>query len=274
MQEHVAVAGSGAIACGLAAVVAARLGEVTVLARSEASAQRARASIAKHAENLEAQSPTVTVVTDKAALGDATIIVEAIVEEHDHKAKLLAELGALAGPQAIIATTTSSLSVTKLAEASGRPERFAGLHVFNPVPRMELIELVFCEGTLPAVRDRLGAFCEALGKTAVQTPDTPGFVVNALLFPYLFGAVRLLAETGLEPEAVDTCMKLGAGMPMGPLALLDFVGLDVSTAIAEQIGVDVPDTVRAMAAEGKLGKKAGHGFYAYEPADGKTAAAS
>ncbi len=265
MNEHLAVAGTGTIACGLAAVAAARVGRVTVLSRSDTSAARARASIAKALERLEAGAGGVVVTTDPADLGAATVIVEAVAEDFECKAELLAELDRVAGPQAILATTTSSLSVGRLAEASGRPDRFAGLHVFNPVTRMELVELVFGDDTSEDARERLRALCDALGKTAVETPDTPGFVVNALLFPYLFHAVRLADDTGLEPEAVDTCMTLGAGMPMGPLALLDFVGLDISIAIAEQTGVDVPATVREMAAAGKLGRKAGEGFYRYEP---------
>ena len=106
--------------------------------------------------------------------------------------------------------------------------------------------------------------CEALGKTAVEVPDIPGFVVNRLLFPYLFSAVALLEETGMEPKAVDSCMTMGAGMPMGPLALLDFVGLDVSQAIGEAIEADVPDRVRSLVADGALGRKSGRGFYNYD----------
>jgi 3-hydroxybutyryl-CoA dehydrogenase len=264
MSERVAVAGSGAIASGLAAVVAAQLGEVTLLARSPESAQRATRTIAKHLEKLERPDATVDCTTDAAQLKGATVVVEAIAEDHDHKVALLKTLAEHVDDDAIVCTTTSSLSVTRLAEETGRRTRFAGLHVFNPVPRMKLIELVVPEGADPDVRDRLKALCEALDKVAVETPDTPGFVVNALLFPYLFHAVRLKDETGLDAEGVDTCMKLGAGMPMGPLALLDFVGLDVSIAIAEQIGVDVPATVREMADAGKLGKKSGEGFYTYE----------
>ncbi len=265
MSERVAVAGSGAIASGLAAVVAARLGAVTLLARSSESAERAEKAIAKHLTKLEPEGePAVTVTTEPGDIADATIVVEAIAEDHDHKCTLLKSLAEHIADDAIACTTTSSLSVTELAEAIGRPNRFAGLHVFNPVPRMKLIELVVPEAADADVAERLLALCEALDKVAVQTPDTPGFVVNALLFPYLFHAVRLKDDTGLDAEAVDTCMKLGAGMPMGPLALLDFVGLDVSVAIAEQIDVDVPDTVRAMASAGKLGKKSGEGFYVYE----------
>jgi 3-hydroxyacyl-CoA dehydrogenase len=128
---------------------------------------------------------------------------------------------------------------------------------------MKLVELAFPREASSATRERAVALCEALGKTAVEVPDIPGFVVNRLLFPYLFSAVALQEETGLAPEAIDTCMTLGAGHPMGPLALLDFVGLDVAQAIGEAIGADVPARVRALVGEGALGKKTGRGFYAY-----------
>jgi 3-hydroxybutyryl-CoA dehydrogenase len=128
---------------------------------------------------------------------------------------------------------------------------------------MELVELIFPEQATEGTRARFRALCEQLGKTAVEVPDSAGFVVNRLLFPYLFDAVRLLERDALEPEAVDTCMKLGAGHPMGPLALLDFVGLDVAAAIGEQIGVEVPGKVKELVAEGRLGRKAGAGFYDY-----------
>ena len=154
--------------------------------------------------------------------------MEAVVEDHDVKARLHAELDAILDADAILATTTSSLSVQRLADASGRPDRFLGLHVFNPVTKMQLIELIFPSGASAETRARTLALCEDFEKTPVEVPDIPGFVVNRLLFPYLFSAVRLLEETGMDPEDIDTCMRLGAGHPMGPLALLDLVGLDVS----------------------------------------------
>jgi 3-hydroxyacyl-CoA dehydrogenase len=263
VREKVAIAGSGAIATGLAATVAVHHGDVLLVARSQDSADRAHKRAARLLERMEPGHGTIEVVTDLGALADTTIAVEAIVEELESKASLYAELHTVLPASAIIATTTSSLSVEQLAAASGRPERFAGLHVFNPVPRMELVELVFPAAAADDVRDRVRNLCRDLAKTAVEVPDTPGFVVNRLLFPYLFDAVTFLTETGLEPAAVDRCMTLGTGHPMGPLALLDFVGLDVATAIGEQIGAEVPARVRELAADGALGKKAGRGFYDY-----------
>lgn len=264
MDERLAIAGSGAIACGLAATVA-RHGEVVLLARSDASAQRARASVDRVCGRLTGavNARNVRIETDPDALADRTVLVEAVVEDHDVKAALLRELAAATPAGALLATTTSSLSVQALADASGAPERFAGLHVFNPVPKMALVELAFPAEATAATRERAHALCTALGKTAVEVPDVAGFVVNRLLFPYLFSAVRLAEETGMGAEAVDRCMTLGTGHPMGPLALLDFVGLDVAQAIGEAIGADVPERVRALVAEGALGRKSGRGLLEY-----------
>jgi 3-hydroxyacyl-CoA dehydrogenase len=204
-----------------------------------------------------------TVVTELSELAGCPVVVEAISEDVETKRGLYDQLAGVLGDDAVLATTTSSLSVAELAEASGRPDRFGALHVFNPVDRMKLVELSFPEAASEDTRARLKALCDELGKTAVEVPDAPGFVVNKLLFPYLFDAVRLLERDGLEPEAIDTCMKLGAGHPMGPLALLDFVGLDVSAAIGESIGADVPQRVHDLIAEGRLGRKAKAGFYDY-----------
>ena len=266
MQERLAIAGSGTIACGLAAVGAAH-GEVLLWARSDDSAARAERAVAKHCskvEHLNGCAGRVRISTDLSALADATFLIEAVIEDAAHKAPLLAELASVTGPDEIVATTTSSLSIAELARSSGHPERFVGLHVFNPVPRMELVELAFGPETREDVRARARELCHALGKTAVEVPDIPGFVVNRLLFPYLFGAVALMMQTGMEPAAVDQCMTLGAGMPMGPIALLDFVGLDVSAAIGETIGADVPERLRELVSEGAVGRKSGRGFYVYE----------
>jgi 3-hydroxybutyryl-CoA dehydrogenase len=205
-----------------------------------------------------------TVVTDLSELSGCSVVVEAISEDAGTKRKLYGLLADILDDDAVLATTTSSLSVAELAEASGRPDRFAALHVFNPVDKMKLVELSFPDEASDETRQRLRGLCEDLDKTAVEVPDAAGFVVNKLLFPYLFDAVRLLERNGLSPEAIDTCMKLGAGHPMGPLALLDFVGLDVATAIGESIGAEIPARVRELIAEGRLGRKAGAGFYEYE----------
>ena len=256
-MNRLGIAGSGAIACGLARA-ATGSHEVVLWARSESSKDRACSKV----------DESVTVVTDLAELAGCPIVVEAISEDVDTKRELYGLLADILDADAVLATTTSSLSVAELAEASGRPERFGALHVFNPVDKMKLVELSFPDAASDDTRQRLRELCEQLDKTAVEVPDAAGFVVNKLLFPYLFDAVRLLERDGLSPEAIDTCMKLGAGHPMGPLALLDFVGLDVSVAIGESIGTEIPARVRELIDEGRLGRKAGAGFYDYPPKGG------
>lgn len=259
MSETVAIAGSGTIATGLA-VTAARHSDVVLWARSEASAARAKAAIEKQAAKLEVDVTNVDVVTDLKELGRGTIIIEAVVEDPSTKAVVLGEIITVAGPDAILASTTSSLSIEQLANATSAADRFVGLHVFNPVPKMQLVELVFPAAASESTKDRTRALCEQWEKIAVEVPDTPGFVVNKLLFPYLFSAVDLKQETGLDAKAIDTCMTLGTGQPMGPFALLDFVGLDVSKAIGEVIGSPIPQELEDLVAEGKLGRKSGQGF--------------
>jgi 3-hydroxyacyl-CoA dehydrogenase len=261
--ERVGIAGSGTIACGLAACVLASGGEVVLWARSADSARRAR-------EQIPAQGGHLGVTTDLDALAAGTLTVEAVAEDLYLKRDLLASLRALLSDDAILCTTTSSLNVSELATASGDPARFFGLHVFNPVRRMSLVELCFPDQADDALRARAGTFCEAIGKTAVEVPDEPGFVVNRLLFPYLFDAVRLLERTGMEPQHVDACMKLGASHPMGPLELLDLVGIDVAEAIGEALHADTgdpahrpPGRIKELVGEGRLGRKAGAGFYEY-----------
>jgi 3-hydroxyacyl-CoA dehydrogenase len=246
VAERLGIVGGGAIARGIARV-ACEHGDVVMWVRSP--------------EKLDAPED-VEVTSDLDALEGSDVVVEAIAEDAEVKAGLYRRLPPLDG--ALLCTTTSSLSINELAQASGRPDRFVGLHVFNPVHKMDLVELAFPDAATEETKARARALCEHLGKTAVEVPDVPGFVVNRLLFPYLFSAVRLLDETDLEPKAVDACMKLGAGHPMGPLALLDLVGLDVSVAIGETIGAEIPPRLRQLVDEGALGRKAGRGLYVYD----------
>jgi 3-hydroxybutyryl-CoA dehydrogenase len=262
-----AVAGGGTIATGLAACASA-LGEVRLLARSDASAWRAEERAQSTAEKVDGGDPSrVKVTTDPADIAHCDLVVEAIVEETEAKSEHLRLLGEIAS-QADLASTTSSLSVAELGEESGHSERVFGLHVFNPVHRMELVEVCLPSAARTGIGERASAWCRALGKTAIEVPDQPGFVVNRLLFPYLFDAVRLMERTGMAAADVDSCMRLGAAHPMGPLRLLDFVGLDVAKAIGESLHGDsgepaheVPGLVVEMVGEGKLGRKSGAGFY-------------
>lgn len=262
------IAGSGAIATGLAAV-STTTAETILLARSEASAWRAEEKVVAACAKIEgAEASRLRVTTDPADLADCDVVVEAIVEEVEPKGELIKTIAA-ACPAADLATTTSSLSIAAIAVAAGTDKLF-GLHVFNPVPRMQLVEVCFPDGAA-AARERALAWCAAIGKTAVEVPDQAGFVVNRLLFPYLFDAVRMVERTGMEAGEVDTCMKLGAGHPMGPLALLDFVGLDVAQAIGEALHADSgeaahqpPGLIAEMIGQNKLGRKSGAGFYSYD----------
>jgi 3-hydroxybutyryl-CoA dehydrogenase len=260
--EKLGIAGSGAIATGLAACATKTPGHL-LWARSDASAARATKAIAKACERLGEgyDAANVTVTTDLGALSNATFLVEAIAEDSALKRELLGRLGEIGSDGAVISTTTSSLSVSELAAASGSPQRFVGLHVFNPVPRMKLVELAYPREATEATRERAAALCAALDKEAVDVPDLAGFVVNRLLFPYLFSAVDLMEETGLSPAAIDTCMQLGAAHPMGPIALLDYIGLDVSVAIGDAIGASVPQSLRDLCAAGAMGRKSGRGLY-------------
>jgi 3-hydroxybutyryl-CoA dehydrogenase len=260
VSERIGIAGGGAIASGLACV-AAEHGQVVLWARRPDAATAKVERLIERRGGLGAGN--VSVSDDPDSLREATFIVEAITEEQSVKVELLARLGGTADNGTILATTTSALPIAALAQATGRPHRFVGLHVFNPVPKMDLVELVFPDAADAETRARARALCAALGKTAVEVPDTPGFVVNRLLFPFLFDAVALLDETGLEPAAIDDCMRMGAGHPMGPLALLDYVGLDVAASIGRSIGADVPARIEALIAAGSLGKKVGKGFYTY-----------
>jgi 3-hydroxybutyryl-CoA dehydrogenase len=267
--ESPGIAGSGAIATGLAAV-STTTADTILLARSEASAWRAEEKVVAACTKIEGAEPSrLRVTTDPGDLSDCDVIVEAIIEEVEPKGELLATI-AEACPNSQLATTTSSLSIAEIAKAGGIDGKLFGLHVFNPVPRMKLVEVCFPDGTEDA-RETALAWCAALGKTAVEVPDQAGFVVNRLLFPYLFDAVRMMERTGMEAGEVDTCMKLGAGHPMGPLALLDFVGLDVAEAIGDALYADSteaahkpPGLIVEMVGEEKLGRKSGAGFYSYD----------
>jgi 3-hydroxybutyryl-CoA dehydrogenase len=212
----------------------------------------------------------LTGTTEFAALKDCDIVIEAIVENVDDKIAAYSALEAVIGPGAILASNTSSLCITELAARTKRPDRFGGLHFFNPVPLMKLVEVVRALTTSDATYQTLFAFAQSLGKEPVTAPDKPGFIVNRLLVPYLLDAIRCY-ERGLGTvEDIDKAMKLGCGYPMGPLTLLDFVGLDTTYYIANIMFDEykdamfaAPPLLKRMVLAGKLGKKSGEGFYKY-----------
>jgi 3-hydroxybutyryl-CoA dehydrogenase len=267
--ERPAIAGSGTIACGLAAC-ASVASKVLLLARSDASAWKAEEQAHSLCAKLDgADAKRIKVTTKAGDLADCDVIVEAVIEELEPKAELLRSVGD-AAPGADLASTTSSLSLEELGSRSGHADRIFGLHPFNPVARMELVELCIPEAARSEIAPRARAWCESIGKTVIEVPNEPGFVVNRLLFPYLFDAVRLMEQTGMAAEDVDRCMTLGANYPMGPLALLDLIGIDVAVAIGDALYADSsdehhrpPGRLMALVDEGKLGRKSGAGFYDY-----------
>jgi len=210
-------------------------------------------------------------------LKDCDLVVEAIIEQLPAKRELFAKLDAMCPPSAIFASNTSSLTITEISTATKRPERFVGLHFFNPVPVMKLVEVVRTIATDEKVYEEMVAFGAKLGKTAVRAHDSTGFIVNRLLVPYLLDSIRALEEGVGSIEDIDNSMKLGCGHPMGPLTLLDFVGLDTTYYIANIMFEEFrekrfasPPLLKRMVLAGWNGRKAGRGFYDYsDPAKPK-----
>ena len=214
----------------------------------------------------------ITGALDRKALADCDLVVEAIIENLDLKKQLFSELGRICQASTIFASNTSSFPIADMAAVCGRPSRMVGLHFFNPVQLMKLVEVVRTSATADDVFAEARAFGEACGKSPVACKDTPGFVVNRLLVPYMSEAMKLLERGDASAADIDTAMKLGCGYPMGPIELTDYVGLDTTLSIVEgwtkrypnESAFSVPSALREKVAQGKLGRKSGEGFYKWE----------
>ena len=212
----------------------------------------------------------LTLTTDLADLANCDLVIEAALEELELKREIFAELDRVTRPEAILATNTSALSVSEIAEAAEHPQRVVGMHFFNPAPVLPLVEIVRGRESSAEAVDAAYAWAERAGKQPVRCNDTPGFIVNRILIPLLNDCVRVLDEAGVEPEAMDKAMTNGAGWPLGPCALIDLIGVDVhvhaSAALHDKLGEDrmaPPERLVRMQQEGTLGRKSGRGFYEY-----------
>jgi 3-hydroxybutyryl-CoA dehydrogenase len=208
--------------------------------------------------------------TDLGALKDCDLVIEAVVENLEEKKRVFADLDKVCKPTAILASNTSSISITAIASATKRADKVLGIHFMQPVPIMKLVELVRPEATSEATMTEVRAFTSTLGKTLITAKDTPGFIVNLLLVPYLLEAVRAVESGVASKEDIDTGMELGCGMPMGPIKLADFVGLDTALHIADILHEEfgdpkyaAPPMLRRLVRAGRMGKKSGAGFYEY-----------
>lgn len=278
-MHRIGVVGCGLMGAGIVQVMAAAGLDVVVCEQSEVPLQhgldRIRAGydrlVKKGTMTTEtAQSAwlRITPTLNRADLANCDVVVEAIAEQQALKVALFAELDQLCPAHTLLVSNTSSIPIHQLAQATQRPDRVAGFHFFNPVPLMQLIELVSTPFTSAETQQRLHALGGTLGKQVVDVKDESGFIVNRLLIPYLFDAVRLLEQGVAERDAIDTAMRLGCGYPMGPLTLLDVIGLDTAVAIGDVMSRELsdprlapPELLKRMVADGKLGRKSGGGFY-------------
>ncbi len=277
----VAVIGGGTMGNGIAHVFAQHGHEVTLVDVSQEALDRALATIGKNMDRQvkkeiltedekAAALARITPATDVAAAAGVELAVEAVFEDFEVKKGIFEKLDAVLGPEAILASNTSSISITKLAACTGRAERCIGMHFMNPVPVMKLVEVIKGQATADDVLARITEIAEGLGKVPVTVEDYPGFISNRVLMPMINEAIYCLMEGVADREAIDTVMKLGMAHPMGPLTLADFIGLDVCLDIMEVLYEGFGDSkyrpcplLRRMVDAGHLGRKSGKGFYDY-----------
>ncbi len=279
--ESVAVVGGGFMGTGIAESAAVAGLPVTVHDVGDAALERARgridASLARavrggklEAERVQEVWDRIELTSELEAIAGADLVLEAVPENQPLKLGVMEAVGHVVGEQTIVASNTSSIPIAELAQALRRPERMLGLHFFSPVPVMSLVEVVVALDTAPEVVRTARAFVERLGKRPIETKDRSGFIVNLLLVPYLMAAVRMYEEGFASREDIDAGMRLGAGHPMGPLQLCDFIGLDVLYAVCDSLYEEFkrdeyapPPLMKRMVASGRLGRKSGRGFYEY-----------
>ena len=279
--QTVGIVGAGTMGNGIAQACAVSGIQVVMLDISEAAVQKGLATIASSLERLvkrdklsaaerDAALARIEGVTDHDALKGADLVIEAATENLELKLRILRQLDALLPAEALIATNTSSISITQLAAVTSRPERFIGMHFFNPVPMMALVEVIRGLQTSDATHDAVRDLALALGKTPVSVRNAPGFVVNRILVPMINEAFFVLAEGVASAEDIDAGMKLGCNHPIGPLALADMIGLDTCLAIMNVYFAEFQDgkyraspLLKEMVAAGRLGRKSGYGVYKY-----------
>lgn len=274
--ERVGVLGGGRMGAGIAHAFVLAGSQVVVVERDAAAADAARervtASLRKSvergwSESLVELEGRIAVAVDVDAFAESDLVVEAVPEDENLKADALARVEAVLGSRAALASNTSSISIDRLAARLDRPERFLGLHFFNPVPASALVEIVLGEATEPRLANDARAWVEAIGKTPVTVHDAPGFASSRLGVTIGLEAIRMVEEGVASPGDIDAAMELGYKHPVGPLRTTDIVGLDVRLGIAEQLHRDLgerfapPQLLRDMVADGRLGKKSGRGFY-------------